>query len=668
MSIDAKGDPKFLTINKKADWEKGYIDNLTFPAEAGGIQISSGTVYKIVKAVPVKDITGDAGIIDIVSGCPGVLYILCSEGYLLIYDLEKNFAGKYDGTGGEVVFSGARKLLQKGGVLYITGSRPEDEKNGFITAIDLETLEVIWESDSLLIPQDFACDEIGNLYLLEEDMGIVKIDRNGNSVDRYILDYTTGHIGQFEAIDEDILAVYDSISNTMTVVDLKSNIITDMMISINPIRKLTGLYSGCDDGIYTLEHIKSAQVNKRIGYFTRYCMKNGKYQGETLVSGRISRLCTGHSGKAYVLNDENGELLFLNPEKTMISKDAGLLPQGTYISHPLDSTIQDTRWHRMELKANIPQDTQVSVSFITSNDISAVTSENYLFLPWSKPVINPYDALIEAQPGRYLWIKIDLTGTINVSPEVTEITAYFPRISYLGYLPAVYQEDKESRDFLEGFLSLFETFFMDTEKRIDNIAALFDPDSAPAEFLNYLAHWLSLPVSEYWDEERLRQLMGEAAGIYKMRGTREGIRRILEIFLKNKVFIVENFQIRNAKKIMNEEKKAELEEIFGDDPYSFHIFVNKVQKNTDGRFSAADITDNDITEVRRITELEKPAYTRACVKTLESEIVLDGNTYMGINTFLRDPRQKLDKGDHLRECNISIDIEDMKIDFNKDSS
>jgi len=100
MSTDTKGDPKFLTINKKDDWEKGYTDNLIFSGKMQGIRIQSGPCYRIRKAVPVKDLIGSAAIIDVVPGCPGILYILCSEGYLWIYDIERNFAEKYDGTEG----------------------------------------------------------------------------------------------------------------------------------------------------------------------------------------------------------------------------------------------------------------------------------------------------------------------------------------------------------------------------------------------------------------------------------------------------------------------------------------------------------------------------------------------------------------------------------------
>jgi phage tail-like protein len=570
--------------------------------------------------------------------------------------------GKYDGAKGDVVFSGAQRLCLKGSVLYIAGIASNESEKGYIAAIDLQMLEMIWKTDRYSIPLDLTCDTNGNLYLLEEGWGIVKIDRNGNMSDRFELGNISGCISQIEALNEDEIIVYDSIKNTMAIADLKLDTISEIKIYVDRLREVKGLYSGCNTGIYTLEFSVSGR-NKKTAYLTRYYLKSGIYHSEVLYSGEITLLCMNRCGSICALNRGNREILFLRPENTMIAKGMGLLPRGIYISHPLDSTVQDMKWHRIEINMDVPEDTQVLVYYMTSNENLNVNMENYLNLPWSSPVINPGDALIEAAAGRYLWIRMDLTGTMNLSPAVNDFTVYFPRTSYLGYLPAVYQEDPESRDFLEGFLSVFETFFMGVEERIDNIAALFDPDSAPPEFLNYIAGWLSLPVSEYWDDERLRELAGRAADIYKMRGTRDGIRAILEIYLKNKVLIVENFQVKNVKKLMNESGKKELEEIFGNDPYSFHVFVNKVEKGENRKFSVRNITKEDISEVKRILDVEKPAYTKACVIILEPYMTLDGHTYMGVNTCFGDPKQRLDRGDKLRENSGFVDIEDMKIDF-----
>jgi len=70
-----------------------------------------------------------------------------------------------------------------------------------------------------------------------------------------------------------------------------------------------------------------------------------------------------------------------------------------------------------------------------------------------------------------------------------------------------------------------------------------------------------------------------------------------------------------------------------------------------------------MSEVKRIIDVEKPAYTKACVTMLEPDMILDGHTYIGINTCLREPKQRLDEGYRIRRDTGVIDIEDMKINF-----
>ena len=75
---------------------------------------------------------------------------------------------------------------------------------------------------------------------------------------------------------------------------------------------------------------------------------------------------------------------------------------------------------------------------------------------------------------------------------------YYPRLSYLRYLPAVYQQDPVSQEFLERFLSMFETVFSGLEATIERIPEVFDPELTPDEFLDWLAQWLDLGIEEDW--------------------------------------------------------------------------------------------------------------------------------------------------------------------------
>ncbi|MFY1112647.1 MAG: phage tail protein [Methanosarcinaceae archaeon] len=191
---------------------------------------------------------------------------------------------------------------------------------------------------------------------------------------------------------------------------------------------------------------------------------------------------------------------------------------GTYISRPLDSGISGCIWHRIVLDSEIPENSALKVSFYTSE--SEDLEEN-----WSEPLIfkKAKDALLQAEPGRYIRLKIDFLCEGEESPVLRGIKVYYPGTSYLRYLPAIYQEDADSRDFMGLFLSLFESELYDSEEKISRISSYFDPMAAPKDFVPWLASWLSLDLYDILEEDKKREFILRAVEFYKMKGTVEGL-------------------------------------------------------------------------------------------------------------------------------------------------
>ncbi len=121
--------------------------------------------------------------------------------------------------------------------------------------------------------------------------------------------------------------------------------------------------------------------------------------------------------------------------------------------------------------------------------------------------------------------------------------------SLLDSLPAVFQEDREAGapNFLGRFLLGFERVLLglgeagdpgieETVARIYRYfepgAALADGERAPKEFLDWLAGWVALTLSEDWDELRQRDLIAKAAQLYRLRGTRRGVEEFLRIYTR----------------------------------------------------------------------------------------------------------------------------------------
>lgn len=276
-----------------------------------------------------------------------------------------------------------------------------------------------------------------------------------------------------------------------------------------------------DDFLYVLDEsgkiLKFSPEGKKVNKFT---------PPEIPKNMGFSGLAVDTQGNFYigVIGKEAIEILLIKREEIFSAF-------ATYISKPLDSNEEGCQWHKFNLDCEIPENTEIAVRYRISDDEDAEPS-------WSKRLINPKDALILSPKGQYIQFKIELhSNDVSKTPKVNSLRVYFPRQSYLRYLPAVYQEDEKSRDFLERSLSLFETYLWELEKRIEGVSRYFDTEATPNEFLNWLSTWLGIPVDENWSLKKRRELLKRAPELFKKRGTREGLKEIIEIYLEEPEFV-----------------------------------------------------------------------------------------------------------------------------------
>ena len=108
--------------------------------------------------------------------------------------------------------------------------------------------------------------------------------------------------------------------------------------------------------------------------------------------------------------------------------------------------------------------------------------------------------------------------------------------TYLDHLPAAFRADPFLGDFLLAFEALFtgrdDAGAPGLQQRIDDIPRHFDPGTAPADFLPWLAGWLALAVPANWDTDTTRGFIREIVPLYARRGTLGALTRMLEIFLR----------------------------------------------------------------------------------------------------------------------------------------
>jgi phage tail-like protein len=67
------------------------------------------------------------------------------------------------------------------------------------------------------------------------------------------------------------------------------------------------------------------------------------------------------------------------------------------------------------------------------------------------------------------------------------------------------------------------------EGSIDRLHELLDPRIAPERFLPWLAGWVGLEVSPLWDELQRRQAIAKMTGVWRRRGSADGLKRFLDL-------------------------------------------------------------------------------------------------------------------------------------------
>ena len=227
---------------------------------------------------------------------------------------------------------------------------------------------------------------------------------------------------------------------------------------------------------------------------------------------------------------------------------------------------------------------------------------------------------------------MEFIGSADNTPVLNNMRVYYPRISYLRYLPAIYQKNEKSMDFLERFLSIFESVLMDMEYKIDNISQYFDPDYVNGDFLRWLLSWMKIIPSDGWREEDLKALLKKSSELYKKRGTRQGLENMLEIFTGYKPYIIEYPQLRTM--IRNPDLSKMVYKLYEVTNYSFCVLVD-----------AKCIRDSKhFLEIEKIVNDEKPAFTEVKIVTLQHRVCLDLHSYLEINSYLSKTSQlRLDK-------------------------
>jgi phage tail-like protein len=223
--------------------------------------------------------------------------------------------------------------------------------------------------------------------------------------------------------------------------------------------------------------------------------------------------------------------------------------EGVWTSRALDSEIARCSWHSAILDGTLPPGTRVAVYSRTAESeepaelLALRHAEEWRPAGiWRNPgaassLSGQCDVLLRSPPGRYLWLKLVFQGDGAATPRLDSVEIEFPRISLRRYLPAIFGAEPVSADFTDRWLALFDREFRNIESIIDRQARFFDPLACPAgtsphrDFLSWLAGWVGVGLERNWPEPRRRAYLKAAPRLFRWRGTLEGLRASLYLFL-----------------------------------------------------------------------------------------------------------------------------------------
>lgn len=262
---------------------------------------------------------------------------------------------------------------------------------------------------------------------------------------------------------------------------------------------------------------------------------------------------------------------------------------GSVVTYRLDSGRYRTMWGRVFIDACIPPNTSVALRYLTADDdddildpidaagpdrggrpvpkpeatpplpsrlrLSTAPGPYRLFRrptgrerAWAQiPADDPfetYEAPVNAPPGRYLWLHMSLHGTAQVSPRVRAIRVERPGHRLLKTLPKSWSRHDIAASFMHRFLAPAEGMLHQLDQQSALRAILLDPQTTPQEALAWLASFAGLILDRRWPEDARRQLVGEAYTLFRRRGTKDSLLRMIEIYLGRPPVIVENWQLR----------------------------------------------------------------------------------------------------------------------------
>lgn len=215
---------------------------------------------------------------------------------------------------------------------------------------------------------------------------------------------------------------------------------------------------------------------------------------------------------------------------------------GYYLTHIIDSEESQREWNRLKIKLNHHVACRIHI-LITDNlkllkDIDTKSSyEQRLYLSQHFSIkTKSLDTLLYGEniKGRYLKCCIEFFNPESLPITIQEIHFNYPKVSFDEYLPVIYQDQL----FLQKYLAIYQSLYMDIENQIEEFKASLDFDYANEQTLRKIGTWLGIAVDDF-DEKILRRYMKVYHDFNKKMGTKVYFEELIEVLCGIKGHVVE---------------------------------------------------------------------------------------------------------------------------------
>lgn len=312
----------------------------------------------------------------------------------------------------------------------------------------------------------------------------------------------------------------------------------------------------------------------------------------------------------------------------------------------LDGVKPDALWGRLSFLAECSEDRTFSVYVLAVNqrqrdidgisvdldilltepDIPVEYKRNMLIKLGASRYIGRSDILLYDLSGQYLYIAILVAGegSLRISRMVVDSTGD----NFMDTYPEIY---RERNSFFHRYISIFSSIYNDFEADLERLPQLLDPDVCPKELLPIYGSWVGIDLEGgSLDEGAMRTFVREAYNLNRLKGTKRGIERVLEIILGQPAVVIEHNRLRSWIK----EDKIEVPEGF----------------QTQGVYDVTVVVPGKLTEELRhrivfMLNQFKPLRTKISLVQMDETPTADSRTYLDINTRLPEEREaELDSG------------------------